>query len=279
MPADTARPVDVPLPWRVAHAQGRRAHPRVVLPVQEFVAAPLGSVPPAVADYYLARACDAGAAGAWERLEARYRRPMLRFLRRRGAAADEAEVIVDDAFSTLATPPPRGGARTRIGTYDGRGSLKSWLSTVAWRRLIDTWRARRGAQDVQDDVVAGEGRALDPALHVSREETARLIGQGLEEAWAEMTSRELQAVVLKYRHHLPQTEIARILRVGPPRVSRMLTSATTRMREAIVRRFDRQSDWDVGGAGWDALLATVERMLARADADVDDTLAGGSARG
>ena len=279
MPAEPPRILDVPLPWRVAHTRGQRAHPRVVLPIQQFVAAPLGSVPPAAADFYLAQACDAGVEGSWERLESRYRKPMHRFLRRRGAATDEAHAVVDDTLGSLATPPPRGGARTRIGTYDGRGSLKSWLSTVAWRRLIDTWRARRGSQDVQDDTVVGGGRRFDPALHVSREETARLIGQGLEEAWSEMTSRELQAVVLKYRHHLPQTEIARILRVGPPRVSRMLQSATMRMREAIVRRFDRQSDWEVGGAGWDALLATLERMLARAEADVDDTMAGGTAGG
>ena len=78
----------------------------------------------------------------------------MRFLRRRGAAVDEAEAIADDTLSTLATPPPRGGARTRIGTYDGRGALKSWLSTVAWRQLITTWRGRRGVEEIpQGDAV------------------------------------------------------------------------------------------------------------------------------
>lgn len=275
MTPSATRSPDVPMAWRLAHARGRRAHRGVDLPLEAFVAPPVGSVPRAVGDVYLARACDHGIAGAWERLEGQYRKPALRFLRRRGAAADEAELLLDDLWSTLATPPPRGGARTRIGTYDGRGSLSSWLCTIAWRRLVDGWRARAGSREVDSDAPAPAGQQHDPALHASREEAARLIGLGLEDAWAQMTARELQVIVLKYKHRLPQKEIARILRVGPPRVSRVLQSATSRLREAIARRFDRQSDWEVGGPGWDALLVTVERMLARADVDVEASAQGG----
>ena len=279
MPSPSSTRPDVPMAWRLAHARGRRAHPRIELALEAFVAPPVGPVPSAVGDVYLARACDAGVDGAWERLEACYRKPVLRFLRRRGAARDEAELLLDDLWSTLATPPPRGGAHTRLGTYDGRGSLSSWLCTVAWRRLVDGWRARAGTREVEQDAPAPAGRQHDPALRASREEAARLIGLGLEDAWSEMTARELQVIVLKYKHRLPQKQIARVLRIGPPRVSRVLQSATTRLREAIARRFDRQSDWEVGGPGWDALLVTVERMLARADVDVDASAHGGQRGG
>ena len=79
------------------------------------------------------------------------------------------------------------------------------------------------------------------------------------------TTRELEAIVLKYRHQLPQTEIARHLRVGAPRVTRLLQSATKRLREALESRFElRAHDRSANTE----LFRTVERMLARTDAEM-----------
>lgn len=270
----------IPLPWRAAYARGRGAHPALKLAPEAFAAASAEmDAPRAAGDYYLARACDAGVDGAWERLEARFRRPLRRFLRRRGAAPAEAEQILDETWGRLATPPARGGGRTRIGTYDGRGGLQSWLATVTWRHLADRWRARTRMSDAEEEVRLAGSRRQDPSLSVSQAETARVLGRSLEDAWSQLTVRELEAVVLKYRHRLPQTEIARILRVGAPRVTRMLQSATKRLRQAIVARFDRHSDWEAGGRGWDDLLATVESMLTRTEVDVDARDREGGANG
>jgi len=273
-------PASTASPWRTAYREGQRAHPQLDVPFESFApAGDAGDPPRMAADYYLARACEIGLPGAWERLQARFRRPLRAFLRRRGARSGEAEQLLDEAWGELASPPPRGGARTRVGTYDGRGSLRAWLSTVLWRRLADLWRARGAELGAEDEEVHVPGKRTDPALLVSSAEVTRLLGLSLEDAWSQLTPRELHAVVLKYCHHLPQTEIARVLRVGAPRVTRMLQSATARLRDAIVGRFDRHTDWEVGGAGWDGLLATVESMLARTAADLAPATQGRTADG
>jgi RNA polymerase sigma factor (sigma-70 family) len=216
----------------------------------------------------LARACDAGAPGAWERLQKQYRKRLLGFLRRRGARRGEADQVLEEAWGALAAPPPRGGARTAIGTYDGRGSLHAWMATILWRRLTDRWRARSAAARLPAPATQPGLHARDPADRVADTETARLLGAALEEAWPRLTPRELQAVVLKYRHQLPQTEIATTLGVGTPRVTRLLESATTRLRASIEARLGPRLGWDADGAGSSGLFEAVERVLARGSVEV-----------
>ncbi len=261
-------------PLRQAYAAGRREHPRVELPFEDFVEFGRDRPPRAAADYYLARACNAGLAGSWERLQARFQRPLRAFLRKRGAARGEADQLLDETWGALAAPPPRGGAATRIGTYDGRGSLYAWLATVVWRRLTDRWRARATTTDaaVAEHHAAPEHR--DPAVRVAQSETAERLGAALEDAWSGLTRRELQAVVLKYCHRLPQTEIASAMNVSPPRVTRLLQSAMTRLRATIESKFETHPDWSTSGGGWSSLFETVERMLARTAAAMDTPGAG-----
>ncbi len=253
---------------QAAYVKGRRAHPRLDLDPEDYLTEAVAERPPrSEADYYLARACNAGVPGSWERLQMQFRRRLRGFLRKRGASASDADQLLDEAWGALAEAPPRGGARTRIGTYDGRGSLHAWLATILWRRLTDLWRKRPAATaESAEEQPAPQQR--DPAVSVSHDETSRLLADALEEAWSTLTPRELQAVVLKYCHKLPQTEIARIMNVGAPRVTRMLQSATSRLRSAIASRFDRHTDWDVGGSGWAALAEAVERMLSRSAAQI-----------
>ncbi len=260
---------------QAAYQAGRRAHPRLDLPYGAFLSRRVGAGPPkAPGDYYLARACDASVSGAWERLQSLYQRRLLAFLRRRGARRELAESLLEETWGALAAPPARGGADTAIGTYDGRGSLHAWLATVLWRRLTDHWRARSadGGPEPSEGETAHPER--DPATRVADAETARRLALALEEAWANLTPRELQAVVLKYRHQLPQTEIAAILAVSPPRVTRLLQAAATRLRVEIESRLGAQPEWNTEGAGWARLFEALERILARASAVIELPLPG-----
>lgn len=256
---------------RRAYAAGSRAYPHLDLPYSAFAPRrPVERSPAHPEDYYLARACAAAVPGAWEQLQARVKGPLRAFLRKRGASLSDTDHLIDEAWGFLAEPPPRGGARTRIGTYDGRGSLRAWLATVLCRRLTDRWRARSADQELP---VGDRGPAsghVGPADHAARQESAEVLGRALEAAWAELTDRELQAVVLKYRHQLPQTEIARILRVGPPRVTRILKSATARLRSTIETRCSAHPGWSAPGGGWAGLFESVGRMLARTDASLSE---------
>jgi hypothetical protein len=50
-----------------------------------------------------------------------------------------------------------------------------------------------------------------------------------------LTPKERLTLVLKHRDARPQREIARLLAVGEPRVSRLLAAAVARLRDAMAR--------------------------------------------
>lgn len=256
-------------PWvHRAYTLGRRAHPTVALAFEHFAQGMAGRNAPRVAeDAFLALACDVGASGSWERLQQRYQRPLRAFLRKRGTSSSDARQLLDETWGLLAAPPARGGANTRIGTYDGRGTLYAWLATVVWRLLTDSWRARAGVTDLPESGAIETCPLQNPVHRLAEAETERLLAEALESAWAGLTTRQLQVVVLKYRHQLPQTEIARALRVSPPRVTRLLQSATERLRDAVGTRL-RAEGIDVE-EGWPALFRTLDTMLSRSDAQLE----------
>ena len=257
------------LPWvHRTYTLGRREHPTVAMAFDHFAQAMTGRNPPRVPeDTFLATACDLGASGSWERLQHRYQRPLRAFLRKRGTSSAEARQLLDEMWGLLAAPPARGGARTRIGSYDGRGTLYAWLATVSWRRLTDMWRARSGVSELSEPRVVETPASHNPAYRLADAETERLLAEALESAWSQLTTRQLQVVVLKYRHQLPQTEIARALRVSAPRVTRLLQSATDRLREAVGTRL-RAEGIDVE-EGWPALFRTLDTMLSRSEAQLE----------
>jgi RNA polymerase sigma factor (sigma-70 family) len=224
-------------------------------------------------DLALARACDAGLPGAWERLQKEYRRRLLAFLRKRGAKRGEAEEVLEEALAALAEPPARGGARTQIGTYDGRGSLHAWLATLASRRLTDRWRARSALARLRPPAPEGGLHEMDPADRAAGAEAAGRVAGALEEAWPLLTPKELQAVVLKYRSGLAQTEIAEAMGVGEPRVSRLLSSATTRLRAFLEERLGSHDARDLSADVRRGAAHAVDRVLARAAAQLETSTA------
>ena len=265
----------VDLHLRRAYEAGQAAFPHLDLPYAEYPLSPSQDAEPRHAeDYFLARACNAALAGAWESLRLRTEQQLRAFLRSRGAAGNDAQQLVEELWGALAEPPPRGGAPTRIGSYDGRGSLRAWLCTILWRRLTDNWRRRSGQQELEPDSAAPVSRRDDPAARSEAEESARLVGRALEAAWPSLTKRELRAVVMKYRYNLPQTEIASLLGVGPPRVTRILASATKRLRAAVEMACRSDPLWDAPGGGWNSLHAALDQLLARADASMSDSSRG-----
>lgn len=187
----------------------------------------------ALADLHLATACEEGVEGAWETFSARYGPTLVALAIRRGARRGEAEDLARTLPGDLFSPPPTGGARTRLGTFDGSGSLAAWLGVMVGRRLADARRASGGASP-QPGGVADPG--ADPAGRAADDETAALFAAALREAWPTLTDREAVAIRLRYGDGLPQTAIARLFGVGEPRVSRILASAEDRLRAAVGRR-------------------------------------------
>src|SRR5262245_2298715 len=103
----------------------------------------------------LSRACDRGAPEAWEHLVRAYQPRLVAILRARHVAHGSAEEIVAELWGELALPTG-GGARTRIGTFQGVCSLLTWLSVIAIRRHIDRCRRAAAAPDATADLLADD---------------------------------------------------------------------------------------------------------------------------
>jgi RNA polymerase sigma factor (sigma-70 family) len=256
---------------RAAFDAGRAAHPTVGLAIGLFAAAivrreaagaslSLGATP---VDSFLSIACDEGASGAWEAFSAEYG-PRLRALCvSRGVPEGEAEARVSDLIADLALPPPRANARTLLGTFHGRGSLFSWLAVILARRGAAA-AARRPAPldaDRAEEVAASARRTPDPLAAAADAETAGQFSTRFAAAWSSLSDRERLALLLRYRDGVAQIDIARLLRVGPPRASRILSRAVERIR-AWVCAGTRHEPPDAGARLWAAMRDAVRDRMA-----------------
>ena len=132
------------------------------------------------------------------------------------------------------------GDRCRIGRYSGRGALFVYLLTMVLRRRIEDIRrddreharAERRARARPQDQSVTHG-PLEAAVG---KETAERIRGALAEALEELTSREHFALVLKYRDDVSQKDIATVLDIGAPRVSRLLSQAVSKLAKALRHR-------------------------------------------
>lgn len=129
--------------------------------------------------------------------------------------ADDAEDIVEETFWQV---------WQRARSYDpARGSVRTWLLTIARSRALDRLRARGRRPDAATDVSTAELLAApaddDPAASAEGGERARRVGAAL----AELPADQRRALELAYFGGLTQVEIAQAL--GEP-----LGTVKTRMR-------------------------------------------------
>lgn len=218
-------------------------------------------------DLFLAIACDRSASEAWGTLRRQFAMRLTSLGMQRGMVRATAEDHVDDLFSDMALPPKRGHGRTRLWAYTGRGSLFSYLATLLLRRRADVarQRQRRRAHAAPVEIAAaGIAQAGSDPLHaLLGREAARHIHDAVGEALAACTPREHLVLVLKYGDGLGQKQIARLIGVGAPRVSRLAARATERVRVAVLASLPSAgSEGDGSSVDWTELGRRVRAEMA-----------------
>jgi len=224
-----------------------------------------GDPPRMAADLYLALACDAGCPDAWRRLADEFEPRVLAALLRRGVRLREAEEIVRDLGSELATPPANLSARTRIGTYDGAGSLFAFLVTIAARRLADRRRERRRRPPENGEEAIGSlfpgGRESNPAAAVVAAELAQRFEAALGDGFRSLRERERRVVADRYSLEIPQKAIASSLSLSESRLSRILDAALDKIARSVRRAVGGEElSWALAS---DALRARLRDSLGR----------------
>ncbi len=249
-----------------AHARIRARLERLGLPVTpESIQASIRAA--AGADLYLARAGESGSEEAWQTLHAAFR-PRLRALAlRRGADGATAEQLAGEVIGQLAEPPPRGEARTVLGTFTGAGSLFGWLAVILVRRLAAGARRRSPVSLAEEEAtVPGTRRSADPVAAITDTEAGTRLREALALGWDACTERERLVLLYKYRDGLAQRKVAHLLAIGEPRVSRLVGQAVGRISSAVRGRLEAWSDG--GDFDWSVLRDAMADSLATIGAGV-----------
>jgi RNA polymerase sigma-70 factor (ECF subfamily) len=148
-------------------------------------------------------------------------------------SADDVEDVVEETFWQVWRQANRFA--------EGRGSVQTWVLTIARSRALDRLRATRRRREESMDDDGGENLASiaeptyvraanDPSLAVEHKERSQLIMAAL----GELPREQREALELGYFKGLSQSEIAE--RTGQP-----LGTVKTRMRLAMQKLRDRLS--------------------------------------
>jgi RNA polymerase sigma factor (sigma-70 family) len=212
-------------------------------------------------DFYLATACETNLPGAWDRFTQEYASRLAPPLRKLWSGCD-AQALALDLCADMALPPQDGRTRTKLGAFQGLGSLFNWLLVSARRQVIAT--KKQLARDPPPLPESEGPRAHDPGpfeLAADSEDAGR-IQAIIAEVWKTLTSKESLGITLKYASEMNQRAIARVLDVSESRVSRILGAAFTKLHDGVNRALGAARSQDAPGAGVLKLLAAdLEALL------------------
>jgi RNA polymerase sigma-70 factor (ECF subfamily) len=194
-----------------------------------------GSLTDADSDEALMQAYGAGAAAAFDRLYARHKGGVFRYLLRHCGQRGLAEELFQDVWMRL--------IRARA-SYAPTAKFTTWLYTLARHRLVDHWRAHGQVgfvalvDEVDDDADRDPRMAVAtlPAARGDEPETraaAQEIGRRLAAALAALPAAQRDAFLLQQEGGLSLAEIAATTNVGTETVKSRLRYATARLRAAL----------------------------------------------
>ena len=189
-------------------------------------------------DRKLALACLDGDAAAIKMLEGKYLNPLTGLLIKRGAYPTEAEDLVGGLLADCAVG--RNDRGPLLERYNGRSSLRSWLTTVATHLLVDRLRRRKFICEPRS---TGDDDDRDPMDRLARvldvpaeSDLMHLLLAGLKAGFDACPAEKLLMLRLMIFHDFSQRDLCRLWDWPEPRVSRQLKSAFKIIRTATVER-------------------------------------------
>lgn len=163
-----------------------------------------------------------GDRSACEELVRRTYETVYRFLVHLTADSELAADLTQDTFRT---------AWQKLGDFDGRASIASWLHRIAYNRFIDVCRKRRLDRSAQEFIQVEIGRdegATWPCA-TSRGDVAEYLSAAVKQ----LPEDQRAVVVLHYFEGLSLQETAEVLEQPVGTVKWRLNAALTRLRTVV----------------------------------------------
>jgi RNA polymerase sigma-70 factor (ECF subfamily) len=184
-----------------------------------------------VTDVELARACAAGDADALATFEETYGAELARIAARFSTIDDALQLVRLKLFC---------GESPRIASYQGRGSLRSWVRATAVHALIDATRARAepatpgaDADDVLADLPAPDG---DPELEYLKRTYAREFKDAFTAAVAGLSAEERNLLRYHFVHRLTVDQIGIVYQCHRATAARKVAAARDGLLAATRRQ-------------------------------------------
>ena len=184
-----------------------------------------------VADLALATACALGREAAWDHFVLTHRPVLYRAadaLNPSGAARELADSLYADLYGLA----DAGGERKSLFRYfHGRSSLSTWLRSVLSQRYVDSLRAQRRIEPLEDDERAVVSATPDP----DRDQFVPLVERALRAAIDRLPVKDRLRLRSYYVSQLTLAEIGRITGEHEATVSRQLARTRRRLRDDVER--------------------------------------------
>jgi RNA polymerase sigma-70 factor len=185
-------------------------------------------------DLYLATGCAEHLDPAWRRFDASYKRQIADLVRCAARNPLQASEVGDGLIVDLFLPDRSG--HSRIGSYDGRSSLATWLHVVVTHRLANErmrkWNSLERPGDIPEQADSTSVREVEASLRAKRYEAA--VDEALRKACEALTPRDREILLLRYEHGLLLVDIGRLLSVHPSTVCRQIERLLTHVRTTVI---------------------------------------------
>jgi RNA polymerase sigma-70 factor, ECF subfamily len=158
-------------------------------------------------DEELVRGAQAGDADAFAGLVRRYAAGLTRLASSMLATEADAEDVVQETFI---------GALRRIPSFEGRSSVKTWLTRILLNRVAKLYRSKRVRRAASIDAMLAEGgqpARTDMSLSVGSASSAIDSRVDVRAMLTALTPEHREVLVLRELEGLSYEEIAQVLKV------------------------------------------------------------------
>ncbi|MFY9983784.1 MAG: sigma-70 family RNA polymerase sigma factor [Chthoniobacterales bacterium] len=155
---------------------------------------------------------------------------------------EKSREIIDDLPGDLLAGVDRDGKTIKLlEMYQGRASLRSWITVVALSRLKSWWRGpgyrkrERGVEPHQDQGTLSANGSDRPAEEPhNASDVLALLADALTDSLRSLTPRESVCLRLVYLHSVEQQRLARMLGCHAATISRDLDQTKLAIKRRLI---------------------------------------------